>query len=72
MGEQARAVRGPCGDLALVPDVAIHSVATEDGQRVEIALTSSPYGWRVRSWLTPAEARRLAERLLSAVEETLR
>lgn len=59
-------VLGPCGDPALIPEVEIRRVGTVDGDRVEIALLSEPYGWRVRSWWTPAQARDIAERIVAA------
>lgn len=62
-------VLGPCGDLAQVPVVTTRAVDTEDGRRVEIALTSDPYGWRVRSWFTPEQARQISDDIRVVTEE---
>lgn len=66
--ESGRCVIGPCGDPALVPEVAVRAVDAGGAMRVEIALTSSPYGWRVRSWWSPDAARQIALDILAAAD----
>jgi len=57
---------GPCGDQAEVPQVTVRRVDTADGPKVEIAMTSAAYCWRVRSWWTPEAATEIAEAIAHA------
>jgi len=64
MGEHL--VTGPCGEPAGQPRVEVRSVDTADGPMVEIAMLSTAYCWRVRSWWSPAAAAAIARQLLDA------
>lgn len=65
-GADEPTVTGPCGDLAEVPKHEIRRVETDDGPRVELALLSHAYCWRVRSWWAPDAAVTIADELRRA------
>lgn len=50
---------GPCGELFQAPDLTLRRV----GDLVEFTLASSPYGWRLRFWMSAAEAREYANEI---------
>jgi hypothetical protein len=61
---------GPCGQPADVPDVQVRRVDTPDGPKVEIAMVSAAYCWRVRSWWSPGFAAYIATEIMAAAEPT--
>jgi hypothetical protein len=59
---------GPCGKEIQTPKVEIRLVYTSEGPRIEIAMLSDEYCWRVRSWWTLESAKNIADDIYESIK----